>query len=300
MPQTTSMAILFADVSGSTRLYERLGDTHARTLISKYIELLVRATTVRDGRLVKTIGDEVMCVFPTADKAAESSLLMQDEVKALALTEPHPLSIRIGFHFGQVIEEDGDVFGDAVNVAARMAGEAKAGQIITSGDTRAAFTNPAHLEATRFLLSTTVKGKREPIEIHELTWGEDELTEMAMRAMDSDLIPASLAGCKLSCGTQQFVVNADNDAMTMGRGLQSTFVVPSSKASRVHAKVEWRRGRFFLVDQSTNGTYLRDANGRTAFVHRDELQIQGAGLIGLGQEVSADSSDAVKYAITEG
>ncbi len=298
MPETTPMAILFADVSGSTRLYEKLGDTHARTLIAKYINILIQATELKDGRLVKTIGDEVMCVFPTADLAAEAALLMQDEVKSISAGEAYPQSIRIGFHFGQVIEEGGDVFGDAVNVAARMAGQAKADQIITSGMTREELS-AQHQEATRFLLSTTVKGKREAIEIHELTSGEAELTEMAIRVADFDFLTSSAVGCKLRCGSQQFTVNPHNDSMTMGRGLQSTLVVPGTKASRVHAKVEWRRGRFFLVDQSTNGTHVRDDQGRTAFVHREEVNLEGRGVIGLGLEVADDSDDAVHYDIAD-
>ena len=126
---TANLAIVFADISGSTRLYETLGDAIARELVSQCLELMTVQITRFDGTVIKTIGDEIMCTFPTAERATESSMGMQE-----AITEdlpdinpnmPSTMTIRIGLHFGSVILEGGDVFGDAVNVAARMAGLAK-------------------------------------------------------------------------------------------------------------------------------------------------------------------------------
>ena len=125
-------AIMFADVSGSTSLYEKLGDQRALAAIDAVLAELRKSTALQDGRVIKTIGDEVMAVFASADAAMQAACDMQHRVAAIPHADKVRLAIRVGFHFGPAIEEGGDYFGDAVNTAARMAGLAKGGQIITS------------------------------------------------------------------------------------------------------------------------------------------------------------------------
>jgi len=127
------LAVLFADVSGSTALYEKLGDRAALAAVESVLNLLKRAVAVQQGRVVKTIGDEVMAVFESADAALQAAVDMQTQVTELPAVGDVCLGIRVGFHAGPVLEERGDVFGDAVNTAARLAGLANGGQIITSG-----------------------------------------------------------------------------------------------------------------------------------------------------------------------
>ena len=132
---TRNLAIMFADVSGSTTLYEKLGDRAALAAVESVLEILKRTVAANHGRVVKTIGDEVMAVFETADAAFQAAVDMQTKTDELPAISGVKLGIRIGFHAGPAIEERNDVFGDAVNTAARMAGLAKSGQIITSGPT---------------------------------------------------------------------------------------------------------------------------------------------------------------------
>src|SRR5262245_47535095 len=132
--QAGEAAVLFADVSGSTTLYERAGDAVAHGAIEACINLLRAKTTAQKGRVIKTIGDEVMAWFPTADAAADAALEMQLAIKDLPSVGDASLGVRIGFNYGPLVEREGDVFGQAVNVAARLAGVATKGQIITSQD----------------------------------------------------------------------------------------------------------------------------------------------------------------------
>ena len=176
--KTTNLAIVFAHIGGgSTRLYETLGDAPARELMSQCLNLMTEQTTRFFGTVIKTIGDEIMCTFPTAENATESAIGMQE-----AITEdlpdvnpntPSSMTLRIGLHFGSVILEGGDVFGDAVNVAARMAGLAKGGQIITTQQTTDEL--PQTLRSnTRHLDRIAVKGKSELIDIFEVNWQTEE------------------------------------------------------------------------------------------------------------------------------
>ena len=132
---TAQLAVLFADVVGSTRLYETFGDDQAKRMIDECLDLLRGVIQQYGGRVIKTIGDEVMCVLPSADSGCLAATDMHHKIMALPMVAKVKRSIRIGFHFGPVIEENNDVFGDTVNLAARMAGLAKGMQIITTGAT---------------------------------------------------------------------------------------------------------------------------------------------------------------------
>jgi len=127
----TSLTILFADISGSTRLYETLGDKIALEKIDHCLTLLGKVAQRYSGEVIKTIGDEIMCAFPTASSAVEAAMVMQQDLIASTST----LHVRIGLHFGEVIRDGSDVFGDAVNVAARMTRLAVPDQIMTTRET---------------------------------------------------------------------------------------------------------------------------------------------------------------------
>ena len=171
-----NLCVLFADVSGSTRLYEKLGDKEALHAVERCINRMTRATEQFKGRVIKTIGDEVMAVFDSAEAGMDAASSMQQRVDDLPPVRGIKLAIRVGFHFGPAIEEAKDVFGDTVNTAARMAGLAKAGQIITTADSVAAL--PALLQqSTREIDALSVKGKAEDVRVCEVLWQEsDDLT----------------------------------------------------------------------------------------------------------------------------
>lgn len=296
MREQGTLSIMFADIAGSTRLYERLGDAKARQITSQCIALMTRVTQGHGGTVIKTIGDEVMSTYPSADAAAEAAVEMQESVQSDAPSWGTPLSIRIGFHYGPVILEGGDVFGDAVNLAARMAAQAKGDQIITTGETLEAMTTDLR-NNSRLLITTTVKGKVKPVEIHELTWGEEEdLTIMGGISPSVAVAAPPRLSMKVKYQGQMIEVNQDRPNLTMGRDAKNSIMIADIMASRVHAKIEFRRDRFVLVDQSTNGTYVFTNKGRK-FIHRDELVLEAEGLIGLGKEVTPDTPEAVHYSV---
>jgi adenylate cyclase len=151
-------AILFADVSGSTALYELLGDKPAAKAIDACLGSLREVVARRDGQVVKTIGDELMVVFNNPEAACEAAREMQHVMVALSPIAGAKLAIRIGFHYGLVLEDKGDFWGDGVNTAARLAGLAKAGQILTTGATANALPGMQRSNL-RDLDAITVKGK---------------------------------------------------------------------------------------------------------------------------------------------
>jgi adenylate cyclase len=293
MVKEVELAISFADVSQSTKLYERLGDEKARSAIADCVRVMSDATEKYGGTVIKTIGDEVMSTFPDADSAADAVAFMQEEITEGMSVDGIPLAIRAGFHFGPALLENNDVFGDAVNTAARMAGQAKAGQIMTTGATvdRMSETWQA---STRQIDSSTVKGKRDAIAMFEVIWQREDVTRMITATFGQAADAGKLV---LKVGAVEAFVDADHNGVGMGRSDQNELIVRNSLVSRLHARVEFRRGKFMLIDQSVNGTYLRKANGQEVLVRRDETVLEGSGVIGLGQGLNADEPDAITFEI---
>src|SRR6184192_1994049 len=164
--------VLFADVSGSTKLYETAGDATALEAISGCIAAARRATEASGGRVVKTIGDEVMGLFPGPDSAANAAAEIQARVELLPEVAGTKLGVRIGFHHGPVLQRDDDVFGDTVNLAARLVAQAKKGEIITTAET-AQQLGPIFRTMVRHLYAITVKGKADEVALAELVWKRD-------------------------------------------------------------------------------------------------------------------------------
>ncbi len=274
------LAILFADISGSTSLYERLGDLDARKHVAACLSTITAQVTHYAGAVVKTIGDELMCTFADAESALNAAIAMQNvlaEDKRRPTDVQIDLAIRVGFHFGSVIQEGDDVFGDTVNVAARMTGLARAGQIITTQATVSKLP-PASRAITRLLDYTPVKGKKEEISIFEVMWEREEATRLAT----SVLATPAAAQLRLRYHDRELQLDRDHPHAALGRSEPCDIIVNSERASRQHARIEYRRGTYFIVDQSTNGTYVSFGDDEKVFLRREEMRLRGRGMISLG------------------
>lgn len=295
--QTSDLAIMFADISGSTRLYEVLGDAVARARVARCVEMLCHVAAEHGGGTLKTIGDGIMCTFATADAAVAAACAMQtradDEATELTPSGPLALAIRVGLHVGPAIVEDGDAFGDAVNVAARMGALAKPGQIITTRDTVDQLS-PELRQQTRFIDHAPVRGKRLTMDIHEILWQPEDVTMMS--------IPLARPTPDVSCLALRYrdtklLMDAERPVVVLGRSTTSDLPVEESLASRLHVRIERRRGKYYLTDLSTNGTHVRSA-GTQAFLRREEMLLADCGEISLGRPFGEAPGEYVHF-VTE-
>ncbi|MFQ5660581.1 MAG: adenylate/guanylate cyclase domain-containing protein [Gammaproteobacteria bacterium] len=295
-PKTTNLAILFADVSGSTRLFETLGDATARVKVADCLETLTEVTNDHSGTVIKTIGDEIMCTFPSADEAASAACemheVLDEDVTEGGMASSAPLSIRVGFHYGPTLLEGDDVFGDAVNVAARMAAQAKGGQIITTQSTIDLLA-PVMRASSRFVDRAPIKGKKEEIEIYEIIWQEEDVTRMATGLLQDAHKPE--AKLKVTYNNQEIELNKQRTSVIMGRSQQCDLPINEKLASRQHVRIELRRDKFFIVDQSTNGTHVQMENDEPAFLRREEMPLNGNGRISLGRAFDEDPAEVVTF-----
>jgi class 3 adenylate cyclase len=277
-------AILFADISGSTALYELLGDKPAAKAIDACLDVLREVIARRNGLVVKTIGDELMVVFNNPEAACEAAREMQQSITALPPTAGAKLAIRIGFHFGLVLEDKGDFWGDGVNTAARLAGLAKAGQILTTGATANSLPG-VQRSNLRDLDAISVKGKHDAVRVFELMWGDTEDATQVAGLASSARVESKLT---LESGERTMDFPQDKTVLILGRENTCDLVVREKTASRLHARIERRGVQYVLVDESTNGTYVAMEGDREMLLRRDSVMLRGRGKIALG--ISTDKA----------
>ncbi|HUN73372.1 MAG TPA: adenylate/guanylate cyclase domain-containing protein [Steroidobacteraceae bacterium] len=300
MGKDIELAILFADVVGSTRLYELMGDLKARDMVAICIEVMRGATEQHQGTVIKTMGDEVMSTFPTADLALNAAAQMQQQITrhSQLRVEGQPVAIRIGCHFGPVVLENRDVFGSTVHTANRMTSQAKAGQIMTT-TAMVERLSPQWRAVVRQVDVAMLKGQGSEVVLYEVLWQTEDVTSM---------VPAiALAGksgpavkLRLSFEDRDIVLDDHHPTIAIGRAEDNDVVVKGNLISRLHARIEINRHKCVLIDQSTNGTFVQMDDGDEAFVRRDSVQIKGKGLIGLGKVPERDSPDTIRFVCEEG
>lgn len=274
--QKARLAVLFADVSDSTRLYEKMGDTAAFGQVRECLQVLTEATQQYGGWVIKTIGDGLMCAFPSADTAAQAACEMQHRIEERPGIPGKPkITIRIGFHFGSLLREGNDVYGDTVNTAARMSSLAASAQIITTGETASRLSVPLQSQLRR-IDALAVKGKEKAVDVQELFWQyTGERTQLPGRGLT--LLPEP--HLRLVHRGEEIVFHA---RLALGRDPAADIVLADPMASRTHARIEKRKGNFVLIDQSSNGTYVTVSGRDEIVLRREEFILHGTGVIAFG------------------
>ncbi|HWM28043.1 MAG TPA: adenylate/guanylate cyclase domain-containing protein [Woeseiaceae bacterium] len=295
MAKDLEVAILFADVVGSTQLYDEYGDTKASETVAHCLEVMKDATHLYNGTVIKTIGDEVMATFQTVDDAMAAASQMQKRISTDGKDDADhiPVSIRIGCHFGPVVQELNDIFGAAVHTANRMTSQAKARQIVISGATVDRMSDEWQAQ-TRQIDVATVRGRLDEVALFELIWQPEEATSM-LPTIEWENKARKSSRVTLIFRDTTVVVDDRKKNINMGRADDNDLVVKGNLISRIHARVEMRRGKFLLVDQSTNGTFLQNAHGEETFVRRDSTELFGEGIIGLGRVAKPGTPLAIHF-----
>lgn len=303
MGKDIEVAILFADVVGSTRIYEIMGDLRARDMVLTCVDIMRAATEQNHGSVIKTIGDEIMATFPSANDAVNAASQMQHDIVTHAelKVEGQSVAIRIGCHYGPVVLENRDIFGAAVHTANRMTSQAKAGQImITTAMVEG--LPPEWRSAVRQIDVATLRGKTSEDELFEVLWQKEDATSM-LPALALNVAAGSrekrLQRLRLRFQGQEIVMDDGRAQIAIGRAEENDVVIKGNLISRLHARIEFARNKFMLVDQSTNGTFVTTREGEESFVRRDSMLLKGEGLIGFGRVPESGSALTLKYVCEE-
>ncbi|MCG7898122.1 MAG: adenylate/guanylate cyclase domain-containing protein [Candidatus Thiodiazotropha lotti] len=292
---TQTYAIVFADIVESTRMYESLGDTLAKKLITELEEAIAQVVIACGGHVVEIIGDEVMSRYDNPSSAVIAACRIHERVELYAEQSGMPMAARIGLHYGPAIFEAGRMYGDSVNVAARMAAIAQAKQIITTEQVVEALPDELRLMARQFD-KVKVKGKVERMIIYDLLWQKEDVTFIHTAPITQSLATKTLI---LEYNNKTYKMPPTQGSVGIGRDPKNELVVNASSASRSHAVLEYYRGKYVLKDISTNGTYLTTQNQQSLYLRRETIPLLGHGMIGLGEPVSDNNKHLISYRFQE-
>lgn len=285
---TCHRVVLFADIVGSTALYERVGNLDAKRKVIACLESLSAIAEQYGGRVVKSMGDGILCSFDEAEGSVDSALEMCDDAPR------HELSIRVGAHCGEVVEDAGDIFGDAVNTASRIASVAKPSEILVSRELRERMP-PGMKSLVRSVQPVSVKGKSEPLELFAILRGS---TTHTMAVVNPILQAAGSATLEVAYGDTTLELGGERLEISLGREAQNDIVIENMYASRAHARIYSRMGKFVLLDQSANGTFLVPEGQSRLHLHREEAILHGAGSVYFGADPSSKETEPVRFRVT--
>ncbi len=298
--ESMNAAVLFSDIAKSTQLYDQLGDKAANTIIRDCISILTKVTFRFQGTVIKSIGDEILCTFQNPSTAVNAGIAMHEAIDQLEYRDKPDFAspnIYVGIHYGPVIKEEGDIFGDTVNVAARLVSIAKQRQIIVSEQTVKLLSEELS-STTNYIDKVTFKGKSGVINIFEVVWETEDLTFISSKASGSFFKDIRTGmSLILCCNDNTTTVDQNQPNITLGRQSHNDIIVCDSHVSRTHARIEYRRGKFVIIDQSTNGTYIQEHGKKTISLTKIEMPLTGSGIISLGRKPETDSSFAIHYEI---
>lgn len=298
--------VLFAEICGTARLYEKLGDTEALRAVERCLNRMERASAGYKGRVVKTLGDELMAVFDSAESALHAAIEMQQRIDSLPPASGISLAVRVGFHYGPAAEEDNDIFVATVNVAARAVMLAKPGQVLATAEAVAVLP-PALQELTREI-ELPSSAKDEPLRLFDVKWdhGSDENhARPAVLAPSAPIAAPAAAGepnkvkLKLRYGDHKLVLGPERPTATLGRDVKADIVIKDARASRHHGRIERRFDRFVLIDQSTNGTYVTLRGEAEFLLKQEETVLRGRGRINFGHTGGAEEGETLEFEVTE-
>lgn len=302
-----STTVVFADLTGSTGVFEALGNERATRSITKLTQWISDVCGAHGGRVVKTLGDGVLAVFPDGEGAVNAVVELQRVHRKRIMEWPEKLrmQLQVGVCCGEVIEVDGDCYGDAVNVASRLSDLSGGDQIWATETVMAQIDAPPAGVRFRSLGPINLRGKSESPVVFRIEWQEEMHTGLltAPAELAQPVHSGSAPGGRITLDWLDTTLNARSEQLPLylGRAPEAEFVVNDQRVSRLHASIDWRNGTFVLTDLSSFGTWVRFAGSDTEqALRRDDCVLHGSGDIALGAPFNDFTVPTVRFSLQGG
>jgi len=293
-------SVVFADLVGSTGIFERLGDETAGRFVTQLTTALAKIFEQHTGRVVKLLGDGLFVVFPEENQAVTACIAIQERLQQKPVYPGGtgtPVQMQMGIESGEVVEIEGDCYGDAVNSAARLADLAGADQILTSARVRDALP-PEQQHKLRSLGPMYLRGKQEVTEIFRVDWQPQRDVEATVMGVSMFKSPME-ASLQVTANGQTLKLLPHGERLTLGRGTTANLAINDGRVSRIHATIEWKGGHFILNDVSSFGTWVYFGNQTEPVVlRRTECYLVGNGQIALGCDRNAETPPLASFAVS--
>ena len=303
---STIQSVIFADLTGSTSAFEALGNERATQVVTRLTQLMGETCASHHGRVVKTLGDGVLALFERERDAVDAMVELQRTHRArIAQWPPHlMMQIKVGMANGEIVQVDGDCFGEPVNLAARLCDLAAPGEIWATqilGDAVA----PAPGVRVRPLGPIPIRGLADARELCQIDWDSEDSTDLlTLPASLGDVFPPAdpVPGrIELSWLDVSAVYQADQLPIHLGRQSDAEFGVNDPRVSRRHARIDWVDSHFVLTDLSSYGTWVRFPGGQADLaLRRSACVLLERGEIALGAPFSDFTVPTVSFSLSEG
>ncbi|PTT16705.1 adenylate/guanylate cyclase domain-containing protein [Acidovorax sp. HMWF029] len=295
--------MVFADISGSTSLYETLGNERATEAVTQVTQWIADTITSHGGRVVKKLGDGVLCVFGDAAGAvsATTTMLRQQHERQGRWPLPLRMDIRVGVASGEVLDVDGDCYGDAVNVASRLCERAGPAEIWAT-ETTVLLAGTAPDAWYRKLGLMDIRGKAEPLMLYQVEWRENEapdsLTMQAALVSNFAPVDSILGQIQFSWHGVNKSFSSSDAPVHVGRANHAQLCINDPRVSRLHARIDWRNSSFLLTDMSSFGTWVRfDGSDSPVRLRRDACILHGTGQMALGVPFTEPSAPVMSFQV---
>ena len=279
MSETRETTILFANMIGAADLYAKAGDSVAHDAIAMCLKALAAAAEGAGARVAKTMREGLMVLAAQPDAAADAAAGMHGAVEKMPALAQAGITVGIGFHFGPVIQQGTEVFGDSVTLASRLAEQAASAQILLDEETGRRLA-PLYRAYMRKLGPIRIKDRSVEVKLCELVWrADDNATAMAPKRAPE---PAARVELALTFNGKRSVYRRDKENIIIGRGDDCAVQLQAEHASRHHCRIERRKDKFVLIDTSANGTYVTVEGEKELLLQREEFVLRKHGWIHFG------------------
>ncbi len=296
--------VVFADLTGSTRLYEAVGNLAAASIVTRCTQAVGAHLQAAGGKVVKYLGDGVLTLFEDTVAAVEASMRIPEIIASLHLDELKntPIGFKVGIEHGALIEQNGEYYGDAVNVAARLSDRADTNEVLIGEGVFPRLTKPLQFSSHSFD-RITVRGRNEPVRVWRIDWGRtaESTLSMPLALLETHLYGESNSQqLTLRYLDQELVLLPTDEPLVIGRNPRASVHVNDPRVSRRHAQIEWNRSQFLLTDFSSNGTWVRFNASQTAVtLKRESCILHGSGEIGLGKSTEILTAPSLSFSVTD-
>ena len=295
--------VVFADISGSASLYETLGNERATEAVTQVTQWIGDTVESYGGRVVKKLGDGVLGIFGDASSAvtAMTAMLRQHQARLDRWPQPLRMDVRVGVASGEVVDVDGDCYGDAVNVASRLCERAGPAEIWAT-ETAVLLAGSAPDAWYRKLGMMEIRGKTELLMLYQVEWRENEAPDsLTMQAaLVSSFAPADsiLGQIQFSWHGVDMSFTSTDAPVHVGRATDVQLCINDPRVSRLHARIDWRNSGFVLTDMSSFGTWVRfDGSDSPVRLRRDTCILHGTGQIALGVSFNEPSAPVMNFQV---